>query len=175
VGGEFVVYHSYIVVHDGFGKESEMEYSFGGTFGQGTLAPQAFQRALRNGRREAFFSRFLQRSCRLVPFETIKTKLHLIGRLEKGRQEIQLDQIVGSVGKHEFFSQSLMPLDGSLENRWKNIYDLMLGLRGYPPIEVYKVNEMYFILDGHHRASVARSLGSPTIEAYVTEWKVLPT
>lgn len=162
-------------IRDGFGMENEMEYSFSGYSSQGNLASQAFQRALRNGRREAFLSRVWQRSCHLVPFETVKTKLHLICRLEKGRQEIQLDQIVGSVGKPEFFTRSLMPSNGSLENRWTNIYDLMLGFRGYPPIEVYKVDEEYFILDGHHRASVARSLGNPTIEAYVTEWNVLPT
>jgi ParB-like chromosome segregation protein Spo0J len=51
----------------------------------------------------------------------------------------------------------------------------MQSFRGFPPIEVYKVGNDYFILDGHHRASVARYLGNRFIEAYVTEWPVLST
>lgn len=151
-----------------------MEYLVVGYLGSRSIAPEAFERALGKGRREHLFNRFFHRSSCLTPFEGIKTKLNLFARLERGRQEIQLDQIVGSVGKHQFFTRSLMPLYASLENRWTNIYDLMLGPRGYPPIEVYKVIDRYFILDGHHRASVARALENQTIEAYVTEWLVLP-
>src|SRR5438045_9127127 len=46
------------------------------------------------------------------------------------------------------------------------------GPEGFPPIDVYKVGDVYFVIDGNHRVSVARQLGAKTIEAYVTE---LPT
>jgi hypothetical protein len=138
----------------------------------GRTAPGEFQRALRKGRSQAFFSRITRRPCHLLLFETIKEKFNLVNRVDRGRQEIQLDQIIGSVGKHELFTQSLLPLANSLEDRWKNIYVLMLGPCGCPPIKVYKVRDGYFILDGHHRASVARYLGNQMIEAYVTEWTV---
>jgi hypothetical protein len=42
-------------------------------------------------------------------------------------------------------------------------------MEGYPPIEVYKVGDVYFVRDGNHRVSVARANGLTTIEAYVTE------
>jgi hypothetical protein len=38
-----------------------------------------------------------------------------------------------------------------------------------PPIDVYRIGELHFVRDGHHRVSVARQLGLEVIEAYVTE------
>ena len=38
-----------------------------------------------------------------------------------------------------------------------------------PPIDVYRIGELHFVKDGHHRVSVARELGHEVIEAYVTE------
>ena len=38
-----------------------------------------------------------------------------------------------------------------------------------PPIEVYRVGDMHFVIDGHHRVSIAIATGATTIEAYVTE------
>src|SRR5260370_33864723 len=38
-----------------------------------------------------------------------------------------------------------------------------------PPIDVYKVGEGYYVIDGHHRVSVARNLGRDTINARVIE------
>lgn len=40
-----------------------------------------------------------------------------------------------------------------------------------PPIDVYKVGDDYYVIDGHHRVSVARNLGRPTINARVVEVK----
>lgn len=152
-----------------------MEYSFGTYLGLMNTGACEFQQALQKGRRQAFFHQILRRPCCLTPFEAVKTRLNLVPRLEKGRQEIRLDQIAGSLGKPAFFTRSLWPLYSGLENRWISVYELMMGPHGYPPIEVYQVNNRYYILDGHHRASVARALGSKTIEAKVIEWQVLPT
>jgi nucleotide-binding universal stress UspA family protein len=40
---------------------------------------------------------------------------------------------------------------------------------GVPPIEVYKVGDAYFVKDGHHRVSVARSIGAKYIQAHVMD------
>ena len=149
-----------------------MEYYLESYLDPRTIAPEEFHRALQRGRLQVFFSRITRRSCHLLLFETIKKKLKLVNRVDRGRQEIRLDQIIGSVGKHEIFSQSLLPLADSLEDRWRNIYVLMQGPRGCPPISVYQVGDGYFIFDGHHRASVVRYLGNQVIEAYVIEWTV---
>ena len=38
-----------------------------------------------------------------------------------------------------------------------------------PPIDVYRIGELHFVQDGHHRVSVARALGDTHIEAHVRE------
>ncbi len=47
----------------------------------------------------------------------------------------------------------------------------MAGRRGaaLPPISVYRLGGQHFVRDGHHRVSVARSLGMAAIDAEVTE------
>lgn len=118
-----------------------MEYHIGGYLNGGIMAPEEFHRALRRGRIESFLGRISGRLHRLLSFETIKRELHLVSRVERGRQEIPLEQIIGSVGKEELFTRSLMPLSTRLENRWRTIYTLMQGSRGVPPIEVYMVKD----------------------------------
>ena len=38
-----------------------------------------------------------------------------------------------------------------------------------PPIDVYRIGDMHFVQDGHHRVSIAMATGQTTIDAYVTE------
>src|SRR5262249_58086604 len=38
-----------------------------------------------------------------------------------------------------------------------------------PPIDVYRIGDLYFVQDGHHRVSIALATGATAIEAYVTE------
>jgi hypothetical protein len=39
----------------------------------------------------------------------------------------------------------------------------------YPPIVTVKLGETYFVIDGHHRAALARRRGAELIDADVTE------
>lgn len=54
--------------------------------------------------------------------------------------------------------------------RWEDVKDLAEGASGFPAVELYQVGDAYFAVDGHHRISVARSLGAPSIEAHVLEF-----
>ena len=90
----------------------------------------------------------------------------------KGLQDIPLDKIVGSVGRHKDFTGTFLPKMGEMKERWSRVYAKMNSMEGVPPIEVYQVDDVYFVRDGNHRVSVARELGSETIQAHVTE---LPT
>jgi hypothetical protein len=38
-----------------------------------------------------------------------------------------------------------------------------------PPIEVYRVGNLHFVADGHHRVSIAHANNQTLIDAYVTE------
>ena len=41
-----------------------------------------------------------------------------------------------------------------------------------PPVELFKIGDIYFVRDGNHRVSVARQQGQNYIDAYVTELQV---
>jgi hypothetical protein len=43
------------------------------------------------------------------------------------------------------------------------------SMEGWPPIEAYKVDDVYFVKDGNHRVSAAHEMGFDSIEGYVTE------
>lgn len=97
--------------------------------------------------------------------------MKLTGGSSRGLQEISLEAIVGSVGRYSDFTRSFLPLHNSDERRWAEVGAAVTSLEGVPPIEVYQVGEIYFVLDGNHRVSVARQMGNIYIEAYVTEFK----
>jgi hypothetical protein len=91
--------------------------------------------------------------------------------IDRGVQEVALDQIVGSLGRQDEFNRLFLPRDESLRTRWEEVRDLAEGPKGFPPVELYYVPDVYFVVDGHHRVSVARSVGAQTIEASVKEFR----
>jgi hypothetical protein len=56
-----------------------------------------------------------------------------------------------------------------LRARWESIAAARRRGIDLPPIDVYRVGDIHFVSDGHHRVSVARALGDTTIEARVRE------
>ena len=113
---------------------------------------------------------FRRRSNDLLSFEAVKKSLKLRNPVERGLQEIELEKIVGSVGKFREFSRTFLPKNYWTEERWRRVDDLFHN-QGFEPIEVYKVGNVYFVRDGHHRISVNRTHGVRTIEAHVVEYK----
>lgn len=105
----------------------------------------------------------------MLSFEQVRGSLHLRQKLERGLQEIPLDRIRGSVGRHQDFTDAFLPRKEFLKERWLNVDQAMMAGKT-PPIDVYQVGEAYFVVDGNHRVSAARAQGRPTIDAYVTEF-----
>lgn len=106
----------------------------------------------------------------LLDFEEVKQKLRLEGGERwLGLQNVPLDKIVGSVGRYNDFTRTFLPRKSVDEDRWRRVNALARGAFGLPPIEVFKVGDAYFVIDGNHRVSVARQLKSKTIEAFVRE------
>jgi hypothetical protein len=88
-----------------------------------------------------------------------------------GVQEIPVEQIVGTLNRQSDFDHKFRPLKSYLRDRWVNVY-LSLENDSWTPIVVHKVGEQYYVEDGHHRVSVARSLGRTFIEAKIWEYPV---
>ncbi|HYM97311.1 MAG TPA: ParB N-terminal domain-containing protein [Candidatus Sulfotelmatobacter sp.] len=125
---------------------------------------RAFRRAVR--------SILTGRGRRLASIEPALRAAGLEGRSYGGVQEIPLDSVVGSaapLSKTGDFDPGFLPVNRRLRDRWTRIYQAMVEGEELPPIDVYKVDGRYYVIDGHHRVSVARSLGRQTINARVVE------
>jgi hypothetical protein len=133
-------------------------------------ADSDFKRARSRAFWSTVWGRLRGESNDLLDFEEVKHKLRLKHERHLGLQEIPLDDIIGSVGRYQDFTRKFLPKKSVNRDRWKAVDALTLDWRGFPPIEVYKVGDAYFVLDGNHRVSVARANGMATIEAYVTEF-----
>ncbi len=126
-------------------------------------------------RRKAFLEEMLNfitgRPNELLAFEEVRQSLRLQDSTYKGLQEIELDKIVGSVGRYRDFTRTFLPKSDRTEDRWRRVDAVTHDLVGTTPIEVYKIGDIYFVRDGNHRVSVARAHGAKTVEAYVIEYK----
>jgi uncharacterized ParB-like nuclease family protein len=110
------------------------------------------------------------RTARLRSMEPMLKAAGVEGRAAGGEREIPIDRIVGSVApdvKTGDFDPAFLPLKRRTRERWTRIYQAMVEGDELPPIDVYKVDDSYYVIDGHHRVSVARNLGRPTINARV--------
>lgn len=105
----------------------------------------------------------------MLSFDDVQANLHLRQKIERGLQSIPLDQIRGSVGRFNDFSNAFLPRSDHLRERWINV-DMAFKEGKVPPIDVYQVGDAYFVLDGNHRVSIAHQQGLTHIEAYVTEF-----
>jgi nucleotide-binding universal stress UspA family protein len=136
-------------------------------------ALQDFNNARRKASLQEILARLTGKSSELLSYEEVAEKLHLNVRSERGVHDIPLKAIVGSVGRYNEFTRGFLPLKNEDQVRWarvKTIVDDPMNT-GLPPIDVYKVGEVYFVLDGNHRVSIAREEGFEFIEARVIEVK----
>jgi nucleotide-binding universal stress UspA family protein len=108
------------------------------------------------------------RSNELLSFDEVAQKLKLHSRIERGIKTIPVQAIVGSVGRYTDFTRTFLPRNPSDEDRWARV-KASLVQDGFPPISVYKVSDVYFVLDGNHRVSIARQEGWETIQAHVID------
>jgi len=132
-------------------------------------AIQDFQSAQQRVAVQEILARITGKSTQLLSYDEVAEKLHLRIRVERGLQNIPLDSIVGSVGRYTDFTRTFLPRRGNSQQRWASVKAAMQEGTGLPPIEVYKVGEIYFVIDGNHRVSIARQEGFKTIEARVIE------
>jgi len=111
------------------------------------------------------------RSNELFSYEEVAQKLKLRARADSGIHDIPVKAIVGSVGRYTDFTRTFLPRGPVNPDRWARVKAAMEDPAGsgMPPIEVYKVGNAYFVLDGNHRVSIARQEGFETIEAHVIE------
>ncbi|MGZ9222250.1 MAG: universal stress protein [Anaerolineales bacterium] len=132
-------------------------------------ALEDFHDARRKASLQAILSRLTGKSYAMLPYDEVRTRLGGIELPFRELKDIPLDTIVGTVSRYNDFSRTLLPLQVTDGTRWARVRIANDEMEGLPPIEVYQIGDAYFILDGHHRASVARELGNQFIQAYVRQ------
>jgi len=105
----------------------------------------------------------------LLPFDEVRRRLPFEGQRYVGLQSVPLEKIIGSVGRYKDFDRAFLPRNESTRYRWESIDKAVEAGVALPPVELYKIGDVYFVKDGNHRVSVARTRDWPAIDAYVTE------
>jgi hypothetical protein len=131
-----------------------------------------FTRARRRARLRALGARLRREhtSNRLLSFDDVRRELAANNRLYRGTRVVEVNEIVGSVGRWRDFDRSFLPARAGVEARWKRIDRAFQRSEDMPPVELYEIGDSYFVSDGHHRVSVARYHDVPTLEATVAEF-----
>ena len=106
---------------------------------------------------------------RILLFDEVVAALGRRGEHYLGLQDIQLDTVAGTVDSRRDFDRRFRPTSNQVRQRWERLDLAQRRGAAIPPIDVYRVGDLHFVKDGHHRVSVARATGHKTIEAYVTE------
>lgn len=105
----------------------------------------------------------------LLSYDDVKEKLRIGGPIYKGMKTVLVKQIAGSLNRYHEFDRAFLPKEDQLAGRWTKVDRAFYEDIHLPPVVLYKVGEVYFVVDGHHRVSVAREQGQEFIEAEVRE------
>ena len=105
----------------------------------------------------------------ILPFDEVMEVLGWQGERSLGLKTIRLDTIIGTVDSRRDFDRKFRPTSGRVRERWERLALAQRRGEAIPPIEVYRVGDVHFVRDGHHRVSIAIASGLSVIDAYVTE------
>ena len=105
----------------------------------------------------------------LLSFDEIKEKLRVGGPIYRGVKTVPVEQIVGSLNRYQDFDSVFLPTQSETAERWQSVDLAFYKDISLPPVLLYKVGQVYFVVDGHHRVSVARRQGQLFIEAEIRE------
>jgi hypothetical protein len=105
----------------------------------------------------------------ILPYEEVIEALGFVSERYLGLQVVPIPAIAGTVDRERDFDRHFRPTSSRVRTRWERIAAAMRRGEAMPPVDLYRIGEVHFVRDGHHRVSVACALGHADIDAYVTE------
>jgi ParB-like nuclease family protein len=81
---------------------------------------------------------------------------------------VSLSEIVGTVEPTVAFDGQFRPASEKLRRRWERIALAHRRGEAVPPVVLRRQPDGYYVVDGRHRVSVARTLRLGDIDAWVT-------
>jgi hypothetical protein len=114
----------------------------------------------------------LRRRPRIKCFNATYSAGSFASRADMGYQVVPVDKIVGSVGRCQELDQEFRPLrlTRARQRRLGKIRSLVDKGAILPPVDLYRLKDEYFVVDGNHRVAVAKENGQVGIDAHVIEF-----
>jgi len=136
-----------------------------------SLAKEDFNRA----RLRAVFGRALallrNEKDQLLSLQEVKALLRPESESYRGLRTVLIERIVGSEGRYLDFNRIFLPKREHLRGRWTRVDLAHYQQVHLPPVTLYEIGGVYFVRDGNHRVSVARTQGAEYIDAEVISLK----
>ena len=116
-----------------------------------------FRHARKKARKEMFSAKLKKENDGLLSLSDVCNVVKTTGEHYLGVKSIPVERIVGSEDRAGDFTRSFMPKSAALQHRWESIDAAFFNGIDLPPIKVIELGGVYFVRDGNHRVSVARS------------------
>jgi len=142
---------------------------FQSVYGAQTQAALEFDRLHGKGIRHRMVNAVMGKSSDLVTFDSIREQFDLSSQHDAGINVVPIDNIIGTVGRSHEFDDSFYPKQENSRHRWCDVAAAIFAGRELPPVELYRVENEYYIIDGNHRISVLKSTGQEFVEAHVID------
>ncbi len=146
-----------------------------GQVNETTLSNQAlslFRKTVSQGSFRRLLLKLFKREDRLLDLENALCCMQVENSAYAGTQAVRIGCIRGTEGKADMFDADFNPRDEMTRDRWLSIAREKLCGHDLPPVEIISVEDVCYVRDGHHRISVARSLGQDFVDGQVTEIKL---
>jgi hypothetical protein len=131
-----------------------------------------YERAVRQGWLERMICLLRRRPRCLWDLGDVANNCVVRARFYAGQRTVPIRQIRGSEGRCQDFDAGFYPRQMHSRTRWVGLATARLMGVAMPPVQLIQIADVYFVLDGHHRISVACALGEQEIDALVTIWQV---
>lgn len=89
------------------------------------------------------------------------------GTMGRRQDIVPLTAVVGSASRAVDFDADFQLTNPALRQRREGVSAMLRAGGPPPPVDLVQLGELYFVLDGHHRVSAAKSLGWDSLPARV--------
>jgi hypothetical protein len=104
----------------------------------------------------------------LLPLDEVSDRLRMFEQHYVGIRPIPVRDIVGTASRIGDFDKDFLPMRRDTRERWRRL-ERAYPDGNFPPIVVYKVQDSYFVVDGHHRVAIAKQRKIDYLDAEITE------
>ena len=130
-------------------------------------ANMLFSKMMNRGKWMMFGQRLLGKQNNLEALASTENGTKPVQKQGRKIVTVAIEKIVGSEGRVRDFDKAFRPLVNHTRDRWVSIAIAHHQGVDLPPVELIRVGDEYYVRDGHHRISVAKTFGQATIEAIV--------